>query len=89
MRRLESTPAIINSRNPRLIKLNAIPQLTRHRTMRLVQRFAVVRIRAASHFSAATAFHFNKPIRVCKRLPRHADDVSVSFTQNRFSLFKG
>ena len=56
--------------------------------MRLIKRFTIVCVRATPHLIAAPEFHFYKPIRIRKRLTRHADNVSLSLAQDLFSLFK-
>ena len=56
--------------------------------MRLIERFAVVRISAASDFIAASEFHFDKPIRIGKRLAREPGDVCVALFQNRLRLLE-
>src|SRR5215208_4393810 len=56
--------------------------------MRLVEGFAVVCIRTPSHFISPTESHLHKPVRIGKRLARHADDVSLPCAQNLFGLLK-
>src|SRR5215467_7114097 len=89
MRRFQTPPALINSRNSRFIEVNAIPQLARHRSMRLVQGLTVIRVSTTAHFITAAEFHFYKPIRIGERLACHADDVRVAVAQDLFSLFEG
>ena len=48
--------------------------------MRLIERFAIVGISAASNFFAAPEFHFNKPVGIGKRLARQTGDVRLLTT---------
>src|SRR5215216_2231846 len=88
MRRLEPPTTLINRRNPPLIQLNTIPQLARHRSMRLVEGFTIIRVSTTPDFITTPKLHFHKPIRVRERLARHADNISVSVAQYLFSLLK-
>src|ERR1041385_518372 len=86
--RRQPTPAILGHCDIRLVKVLSIPKLARDLAVRLVERFAVIRISAAPHFSATAEFHFAKPVRIGERLPRHADDVRIVALENRFSLIE-
>src|ERR1041385_181291 len=84
--RQQTSPAIFGQRDVRLIKIFSIPKLARHLTMRLIQSFTVVRVSTASHFHAAPEFHFAKPSGMGEGLARHANNVCVTTSENRFSL---
>jgi len=88
-RRLQASPAIIDSGNTGFVEIHAVPKFTRYGPVRLVQCLAVVRISAASHFITASEPHFLEPIGIRKRLTRHTNDVSLAVPQDFFSLFKG
>src|SRR5689334_9930154 len=56
--------------------------------MRLIERFAVIRVRAAPHLRTTPQPDLYKPIGICERLPRHPNHVSLVQPQYLFRLFK-
>src|SRR5258708_12828650 len=56
--------------------------------MRLIQSFAVIRVSATANFSAATKFHFYKPVGIGECLARHANNIRVTAAKNLFGLFE-
>src|SRR5687767_5137609 len=83
--RRQQTPApICRQSDRRLVEFLPIPKLARDLPVRLVERFTVIRVGAATHFLTATESHFSKPVRIGERLARHANDVRVVVSQNLF-----
>ena len=56
--------------------------------MRLVQCLTIIRVGTPPHCTTTPEFHFHKPIRIRERLPRHANDISLSVVQNFLRLLK-
>src|SRR5437867_13038133 len=76
-RRQQSPPSVACHRDSRLVQFLSIPKLASDLSMRLIESFAIVCVRAASNSIASAEFHFSKPIRIGERLPRHANDVGL------------
>ena len=88
LRRQQSPAAISRHRHFRLVEFLPIPQLARDLPVRLVQRFTVICVSAATDFFTATESYLSKPVRIGQRLARHADDVRVVVSQNRLRLVR-
>ena len=50
--------------------------------MRLIQRFAIIRVGAAADFIATTELHFDEPIRIGQGLSRQTGDVCITALKN-------
>ena len=56
--------------------------------MRLIERFAIIRVGATPHFFASSQFHFQEPVGIGKRLASETSDVGLALLQNRLGLLK-
>src|SRR6185436_20665770 len=55
----------------------------------LIKCLAIVSIGATPYLIATPEFHFNKPVRIGKRLARESGDIGLALLQYRLGLFKG
>src|SRR5882724_6052791 len=85
----KSSSSIARHANSSLIQFLPIPKFTSHLSVRLIQSFAVIRIRAAANFITPAELHFDEPIGIGQSLTRQSRNVGVSSLQNCFSLFEG
>src|ERR1051325_6378659 len=88
LRRQPSSPSVVDRRNSRLVQSCTIPKFTGYRSMRLIERFAIIRVGATSHFLSTSEFYFYEPIRIGKGLPREAHYVGLAVLQNRLGLLE-
>jgi hypothetical protein len=77
----QPSSSFIYSSNPWFIQIDTVPKFAGYRTMRLVQRLAIVRIGTTPDLLATPEFHFYEPVRVRQRLTCEANDIGVAVSQ--------
>src|SRR5258707_15242327 len=88
--RREQTPAPIRGQlYSRVVELLSVPELAGPLSMRLIQGFAVICVRATPNIFAVSGSHFYKPIGIGQGLSRQAGDIGVTAVNNCFRLFEG